>query len=248
MSLDAVHRASWVATDRKVESAVSRSLHDTAQPLTVLQGLLELMLQGKIATEHKGTVIHAIEQLRRVSNGFDHLRRLIRLQEPAEDVVETTASSLVKDVLQELRSSFVASGVKCVAGAGRAQFGEHIPEPAVHVSRSRTTMAFRLVLTSILSRMQRGDSLSVWIEPMKKDVVVRVLPETNGSPLGPRNPDRTESAAMSARLDLARALVASTGGELRSGRVPCSMDMLLPRGTEEPASTTIEKKTRSMHV
>ena len=247
MSLDAANRASRVAFDRKVAGAVSRSLHDAAQPLTVLQGLLELMLQAKTESDHKGKVINAIEQLRRVSNCFDHLRRLIRLQEPAEDVMEVTASSLVQEVLHELQTSFVTSGVKCVAGAGSAQGGGHLPEPVIKVSRSRTTLAFRLLLTSLLSRMQSGDNLSVSIESARETVVVRILPETNCWQTLPQNPDRMEADAMGARLDLAHALVVSTGGEFRCGGVPYSMDILLPRASVVPATTNTEK-TRSMHV
>ncbi|MBZ5654102.1 MAG: hypothetical protein LAO56_02360 [Acidobacteriia bacterium] len=238
MSLDVANRASWSAIDRKVAGAVSRGLHDAAQPLTVLQGLLELMLQAKSESDHKGSVVHAIEQLRRVSNSFDHLRRLIRLQEPAEDVVEITASALVKEVVQELQTSFVTSGVKCVAKATNAKMGEDLADHAIKVSRSRTTLALRLVLTTLLSRMQSGDNLSVSIESAGPNVVVHILPETNC---------RMEPDAMSARFDLAHTLVVSTGGEFRRGRVPCSMDILLPSASIVAARSNTEKM-RSMHV
>ena len=76
------------AQDRK---SLSRELHETAQPLTVLQGLLELaLLQPGSADEYRDVIQRAAEQSRRVSKGFDHVRRL--LLEPGSSTAKPSVS------------------------------------------------------------------------------------------------------------------------------------------------------------
>ena|ERR1700722_1577750 len=53
-------------------------LHQAAQPLTVLQGLLELaLLSSATAEEYRGVIQRAAEESRRVSTRFDQMRKLI---------------------------------------------------------------------------------------------------------------------------------------------------------------------------
>src|SRR5271168_336409 len=62
----------------EVARAVSKELHQTAQPLTVLQGLLELsLLNAATIEEYRSSVERAINELQRVVAGFDHVRELI---------------------------------------------------------------------------------------------------------------------------------------------------------------------------
>ena len=58
--------------------AILHQLHQTAQPLTVLQGLLELaLLSSATAEEYRGVIQRAVEESRRVSSGFDRIRKLV---------------------------------------------------------------------------------------------------------------------------------------------------------------------------
>jgi len=66
------------AINRETASAVSQELHQTAQPLTVLQGLLELsLLKSGTIEEYRSSLERAINELQRVVAGFDHVRELI---------------------------------------------------------------------------------------------------------------------------------------------------------------------------
>src|SRR5271170_6676512 len=66
------------ALNGEIASAVSKELHQTAQPLTVLQGLLELsLLKSGTIEEYRKSLERAIDQLQRVVAGFDHVRELI---------------------------------------------------------------------------------------------------------------------------------------------------------------------------
>jgi len=67
------------AMNGEIASAVSKELHQTAQPLTVLQGLLELsLLKSGTIEEYRSSVERAINEVQRVVAGFDHVRELIR--------------------------------------------------------------------------------------------------------------------------------------------------------------------------
>ncbi len=72
------------ALNREIASAVSQELHQTAQPLTVLQGLLELsLLKSGTIEEYRKSLERAINELQRVVAGFDHVRELIHSTPPS---------------------------------------------------------------------------------------------------------------------------------------------------------------------
>ena len=81
--------------NREVASALSQELHQTAQPLTVLQGLLELsLLKSGTIEEYRSSLERAINELQRVVAGFDHVRELIyssQLQSAAPPPGDRTA-------------------------------------------------------------------------------------------------------------------------------------------------------------
>jgi signal transduction histidine kinase len=85
--------------NHEIASAVSQELHQTAQPLTVLQGLLELsLLKSGTIEEYRSSLERAINELHRVVAGFDHVRELIhstqlssQLQSAALPPAERTA-------------------------------------------------------------------------------------------------------------------------------------------------------------
>ena len=61
-----------------VREKLTRQLHQTTQPLSVLQGLLELTLvQARTADDYKHSVERAITELNRVIDGFEQLRTLV---------------------------------------------------------------------------------------------------------------------------------------------------------------------------
>lgn len=83
------------AMNGEIATAVSQELHQTAQPLTVLQGLLELsLLKSGTIEEYRNSLERAINELQRVVAGFDHVRELIhstQLQSAALPPTERTA-------------------------------------------------------------------------------------------------------------------------------------------------------------
>ena len=94
------------AFDPENSAELSRGLHQLAQPLTVLQGCLELILMGThTVDEYKRSIQQALDESRRVSAGFDHIRQLVRNSRPANsDVSPVTAP--ISDI-QGIRSAHV---------------------------------------------------------------------------------------------------------------------------------------------
>lgn len=67
------------AGDQDSAAALALHLHQAAQPLTVLQGCLELALAaGHTAEDYKHTIERALDESRRVSACFDRIRELVQ--------------------------------------------------------------------------------------------------------------------------------------------------------------------------
>jgi len=68
-----------IEMSRHTAIEMSRELHKTAQPLTVLQGVLELALQKAHTVEdYRQYCERAIAELQRVGESFNQVRKLLR--------------------------------------------------------------------------------------------------------------------------------------------------------------------------
>jgi signal transduction histidine kinase len=68
-----------LTADRSLKREISKRLHNTAQPLTVLQGVLELaLLNARTPDEYRDSCQQAIAELRQVTECFDRVRDLVR--------------------------------------------------------------------------------------------------------------------------------------------------------------------------
>jgi hypothetical protein len=68
-----------VCVEHAIPDALPRALHQATQPLTVLQGTLELaLLNAGTVEEYKQAVERSLEELQRVTDSFEHLRTLMQ--------------------------------------------------------------------------------------------------------------------------------------------------------------------------
>jgi hypothetical protein len=68
-----------VAAEPNTMQDIARSLHKTAQPLTVLQGVLELaLLNAQTTDEYRSSCERALREVGRVSRCFDQVRQMVR--------------------------------------------------------------------------------------------------------------------------------------------------------------------------
>ena len=70
-----------VSFDQDNAIAISRELHQATQPITVLQGTLELaLLTASTIHEYRRAIERSLEELQRVTVCFEHLRAFIQPQ------------------------------------------------------------------------------------------------------------------------------------------------------------------------
>ena len=156
-----------------IAEAMARELHKTAQPLMILQGLLEFMvlqangecgscgeseegLRSSGCTECKGLLERAGEELPRLANCFDEVRKLVGLQRAARDVKTFALAPLVSDVLRELSGDLYAAGV---TGVVDVRPHEEPMNVAVEASVSRVATGIRSVVMALAERLGAGDEI-----------------------------------------------------------------------------------------
>jgi hypothetical protein len=94
--MTSVSEPAWAtkAFDREKAAELSQDLHQAAQPLTVLQGCLELALTGAhTVDEYKRSIKRALDESRRVSACFDRIRQLVQTSTPTFEAGRLAASA-----------------------------------------------------------------------------------------------------------------------------------------------------------
>ena len=201
--------------------ATSRGLHDTAQPLTVLQGLLEFtLMQAQTVQEYRESLTTALAEMSRLTACFENVRQLVRLQQPATDICDFSLLQAVQIVADQFRSAATAVEVS----------NEPNSQCLVHASQSRFGQALSLLISALALCV--GDRLRISIESQSDEVAVRI-----------RAPRIDESLAVS--LEMARLVAASAGGKLRSTQTPVSLLLVLPKAAKDQST---DKKGTQNHV
>ena len=247
------------AFDQTIAGAMSRELHKTAQPLTILQGLLEFMAArvstgddcktfleraGKEAPrlaacdECRCFLKRAGEELPRLASCFEDVRKLAGLQRPARDVAEFPLLPLVTDVLQTLRGDLDISVVFDAPRNGESM------KVTVNASHSRVFTAVRLVLTTLVDGLSAGDRIDISLEMAYSSAVLRFRPSRQ-SPLAGAEHDSLLST-LTSQLEFAELQLASVGGELRVDNTPDMVVVSLPAVV--PLSDGHDRAGEKMHV
>jgi hypothetical protein len=234
-----------VSVEREIVGTISRGLHQTTQPLTVLQGTLELaLLNARTVDEFKQAVERSLEELQRVTDSFDHLRTLTHLHQPATDLATFAVSAMVKAVLTALKNHSATASVELVLQAKVDEWKDS-GEDRVRMSRGRVSTALKMALSDLLPLLKSGSKVAVLVQAEAAEVLIRV--ETAGAqqrtPLNGAPPD-----LMTPRQELARAMAASAGGEL-TWSSPCGLLIRLPKVSSTVACDKVEsQKGEVVHV
>jgi hypothetical protein len=217
--------------DPVTSSAISRELHQTAQPLTVLQGLLELALLTSLTPEdYRGVIQRAMEQSRRISGCFDLVRKLVHFQQPPLDLSSFSVSDMTEAVVESVRDSYAMAGVGC----------EFHPFPYRHdsgidvvtASEGRVSAALALILSNLPRWTRAGGTVDVAVEVDFQQVQVRIQArQQNAEPYGSSAADLD---LMTAPLQLARTMITSTGGNVVQGEPEFSLLISLPKLQQSP--------------
>lgn len=200
------------ASESAVTKAIRRELHQMAQPLTVLQGALDLALTqsegSDVATHH--TLELARREIFRISSGLEHVRRLVRLQQTPSDLTRVSVSRVLCSALERMERQFNAAGIQVAVNQPRDI------EEGVLASESRMREAFTLLLSSGLKFLPQGGRITVDLSVAGDGVSVRIQFVGAGQ-------SRGALSDVSHNLELAAAMLRSTGAEVSLGEVPFSV-------------------------
>jgi hypothetical protein len=201
-----------VSADQEIFGAISLGLHQTTQPLTILQGTLELaLLNANTVEQYRSAIERSLGELRRVADCFEHLRSVAQLQQGVSDAATLSVPTMTKAVLMSLKERSAAVGVQLVLQSGvegRKEAGR------VTMSASRISASLKMILSDLLTRLESGSKVVVQIEDGATDLLIRVnalCGDQNASEVaGPERPPTP-------RQKLALALATSAGAELTLG-------------------------------
>src|SRR5579862_1749938 len=150
----------------KIPAAISSGLHRIAQPLTVLQGLLDLTLAEESgAAEYRKCLEQVLSEASRAIQYLNETREATGLVKPSTDIESFSASACIHAVLRQMGGAAILPQATCDSeNAG--------PDDVIRVSRSRFSRALDLIFSSIpspsktalVSSERRGDRLTILAE------------------------------------------------------------------------------------
>jgi hypothetical protein len=204
--------ASEVFVDQEISGPLLFGLHQTTQPLTILQGTLELaLLNAGTLEEYKNAIERSLAELQRVKDSFEQLRTVARLHQRVSDVTTVEVVPMVRGVLTSLTDRSKAVGVELVlrsqAGAYKDSAGER-----VSLSQGKVSLALKIALSELLRLLESGSRVVVLIEAASLDIVIRATAAC-GAQQNAKSAD-VGLSRLTSRQKLARDLADSAGGEL----------------------------------
>jgi signal transduction histidine kinase len=213
-------------SDPEAIGAISRGLHRTAQPLTVLQGTLELaLLKPHTREEYQSIITRAMEQSQRVSDYFAHVRELVHLQESVPEVGRFSLVDVVTSVAATFAASLAADGIELQMQlepeGDRACF--------VMGSETRIANALEIILSNLPHLAGKNTKIDLSIDIESNNVQVQL--KRSGPGLQARE-EGGKGMAHYPPLDLAQAMVSSAGGRLKFVNRPFAVLMSLAKAKE----------------
>ena len=228
-----------MSIDQEISGTISMGLHQATQPLTILQGTLELaLLNASTVEEYREAVERSLEELQRVTECFDHLRTVTQLHHWPSDITTFAVSPMVKAVLTSLKGRYIAAGVELVFES-KISDGSNPCDDCVRLSPNRFSEALKMALLEVLLPMESGSKVVVFTEAGALEVLIRVT--VAGKLQGAKISDAVP-APTTPRQKLAQAMAASAGGELTF--LPSSQGILLrlPKVSSTSSSRTIDSR------
>jgi signal transduction histidine kinase len=239
MTVDQGKAASMMHFDQQRLVEISRGLHQAAQPLTALQGWIELALDGTHSEpEYKSLMKRAREESQRVFGCFDRVRESAQLQQLASCSVGFAASSMVRVVLERLQSSFNAAGVTALFHPLQGS----APDDLVRVPENQVSAALSLIISTLFPFLKRGDKIELSMIPAEAVVNIGIRVPKRAKAKGGRDINWNNPL-----LDIARSLLLSAGGKMTFEESELSLQITLPK-TSQTLTMQAAQVTRCLHV
>jgi hypothetical protein len=191
---------------------LSTSLHQLAQPLSIIQASLELALLKPTSAEQFKEV--AEESLRQLGRTVDTLRftsQLTRFYQPASDEAHVLLSHVLEDVITDLGRTLNTAQIQlCLVHSGR--------EREIYFSPVRLRQLFFYILQAVQHLSQAGDIVQVEVQAHAGHVKLRIY-HTPGRIAPPAQKTSAEDLTTRA-LALAEAIVTGAGFEFSVNTSP----------------------------
>jgi len=230
--------------DHGIADAISRELHQTAQPLTTVQGLLELSLQrAQTVQQYRDAVTKSIEQLQRLVDCFGRLHHVVELHRTVNRS-SFKVRSLIDAVSRDLQSKLDASSVRLVLhSAGDA--AEDLWEEEVAGLLSGFASAISLIVSGFLTFLRSGDCVEISLDKDQSHLLICV--QSSWTPDLSNTVTNATTDSMADYLRRAQDLIAANKGKLKVCYPPSTIFITLPT-VPTVLLAGLEEKRIAQHV
>lgn len=209
---------------------LSASLHQMAQPMSIIQASLEVALLRQTANEPFREVAEKVlEQLGRAVETLRFTSQLARYQQPASDVTSVRLSHVLQDAIEDLSRTLSTAQIKLALDhSGR--------EREIQFSPVRLRQLFFYILQAVQHLSQPGDVVHIAIQANAGNIKLRIFqtPEHTVQPA----PKASDESFTTRALALAEAIVSSAGAEFHVNHSPLliTVDFPVRRQNKQPAA------------
>jgi hypothetical protein len=194
-------------SQQKFLRTLATSMHQMAQPISIIQASLELaLLSPTSAEQYQEIATGLLQELQRAVECIQFTACLARFQQRASDVQKVSLSATLQDVISDLRRTFEAGQLHLLVFRSES-------EPLIRTSQTRLRQMFFYVLQAVQASSQPGDLVHIEIQEVLGHLTLRVKHDRSAS-------DRADCAypavddMVHRALALAEAIGSSAGGEL----------------------------------
>ena len=184
---------------------LSTSLHQMAQPLSIIQASIELALLRKTTGEpFREVAENVLDQLGRAVETLRFTSQLARFQQPATDVANILLSDVLHDVVEDLSRTLTSAQIKLALDhSGR--------EREIQFSRLRLRQLFFYVLQAAQHLSLPGDVVHIGLQAHAGNIKLQIFQTPEHAAQTP--PKASEESFVTRSLALAEAIVTSAGAE-----------------------------------
>ncbi len=196
---------------QKLVRELSASLHELAQPLSIIQSSLELAIARQMTVpEYREMAENALQQMSSVLDSMHFLTQLVRVQQPANDTIKVKLSEAVHGALQEMNRTLEAAKIT----------PSLLPqeEVAIYISKGRLKQMLFSVFQAAAKFSPPGSVLHIVIQRNAQRMELRIHSVKDGN--APAGGPEAHGEARIRTFSLADAIVSSAGGDFVASASP----------------------------
>jgi hypothetical protein len=210
--------------------SLADSLHQMAQPLSIIQASMELALLRKTTGEQFGEVAqNVLDQVARAVETLRFTSQMARYQQPAQDETSLLLSDVLHEAVADLSRTLSTAKLKLALDhSGR--------EREILFSRTRLRQLFFYILQAVQHLSEPGDMIHIGLQAHAGNIKLRIFqsPERKTT----NAPKASDESFATRSLALAEAIVVGAGAEFQINRSPLLLvvDFPVRRQSKHPVT------------